>query len=231
MNLQNHGIQILSNVLPNNGYLHNINEKLYEWLEIKNKKYNRTDNCLHHLLVYDKLLFNNILTILANNEHIKNYFKTGFIMHSCGAVINQPKNTAYTHNWHIDTYEETNENIMLNVLVPLVDFTIENGCTKIYPKESDSYEHIELKKGDILLFNSGLKHCTGNNKSKFDRNCITITLIKMYMKPQFDYLKLFTDKELTALDDQIKVLINYYSQLPNNLEDFYNKKYKIFLKE
>ncbi len=53
----------------------------------------------------------------------------------------------------------------------------------------------------------------------------------MYMKPQFDYLKLFTDKELTALDDQIKVLINYYSQLPNNLEDFYNKKYKIFLKE
>ena len=63
---------------------------------------------------------------------------------------------------------------------------------------------IQLKKGDILLFNSGLKHCTGNNKSKFDRNCITITLIKMYMKPQFDYLKLFTDKELTALDDKIK---------------------------
>ena len=45
---------------------------------IKNKKYNRTDNCLHHLLVYDKTLFNNILTILANNEDIKNYFKNWF---------------------------------------------------------------------------------------------------------------------------------------------------------
>ena len=230
MSLNKHGIKILNNVIKDNVYLDNINEKLYEWLEEKNQRYNRTDSCLHHLLVYDKTLFNKILTILGRNKDIKNYFKTGFIMHSCGAVINQPKKTAYTHNWHIDTYEETNENVMLNVLVPLVDFTIENGCTKIYPKDGDSYEQIQLKKGDILLFNSGLKHCTGNNKSKLDRNCITITLIKMYMKPQFDYLKLFTDKELTVLDDKIKVLINYYSQLPSNLEDFYNKTYKLLIK-
>ena len=27
------------------------------------------------------------------------------------------------------------------------------------------------------------------------------------MKPQFNYLKLFTDKDLTALDDKIKVLM------------------------
>ena len=230
MNLNHHGITILHNVIDDTVYLDKIKQKLYGWLKEKNQKYDRTDNCLHHLLTYDKTVFNKILTILASNDKIINYFINGFIMHSCGAVINQPKKTAYTHSWHIDTYEETNEKVMLNVLIPLVDFTLENGCTKIYPKNSDNYENIQLKKGDILLFNSGLKHCTGNNTSDFDRNCITITLVKMYLKPQFNYLKLFTNEELIEMDTRIKTLINYYSELPDNLEDFYNKKFKLLNK-
>ena len=224
MNLNKNGILILNNIIDDYRYLDIINTKLYEWLKDKNSKYNRNDNCLHHLLVYDKILFNNIFNILAFNKEINDYFKTGFIIHTCGAVINQPNKLAYTHNWHIDTYDETNKNIMLNVLIPLVDFTLENGCTKIYLKNSNTYENIILKKGDILLFNSGLKHCTGNN------NCITITLTKTYMKPQFNYLKLFSHEELENMDLYLKKLINYYYQIPNNLEDFYNKKFKLLEK-
>ena len=230
MNLSDDGITVLKGVVDDNGYLDDIDAKLYEWVEEKNRLHNRTDNCLHHLLTYDKMIFNKILSILASNDEIIRYFKSGFIMHSCGAVINRPRQTAYTHNWHVDTYEETNENVMLNVLIPLVDFTLANGCTKIYPRGASEYREIELSKGDILLFNSGLKHCTGNNTTTNDRNCLTITLVKMYMKPQFDYLSLFSSEELEALDNGIKGLLNYHSQTPSNLTDFYGKKFVMLYK-
>lgn len=231
MNLCDHGITVLRGAVNDDGYLKDINAKLYEWVERKNLKHNRTDSCLHHLLVYDKMMFNKILAILGSNDEIVRYFRTGFIMHSCGAVINRPRQSAYTHNWHIDTYEETNENVMLNVLIPLVDFTIANGCTKIYPSGAAEYREMELSKGDILLFNSGLRHCTGNNTTTSDRNCLTITLVKMYMKPQFDYLSLFTPEELEALDNDIRTLLNYHSQIPSNLTDFYGKKFVMLYKD
>jgi len=227
MNLEKDGICILKKKISNISYLNDVNLKLYNFLEEKNNTYNRTDNCLHHILLYDKKLLNYILNIITTEKVIHDYFKVGFIMHSCGAVINKSSEKSYTHNWHIDTYEETNENIMLNILIPLCDFTLENGCTKIIGKQSTQIIDVLLDKGDILLFNSSLKHCTGVNNSNNDRNCLTITLIKPYLKPQFNYLLIFSNEELEKLEDNLKKLYNYYSQTPDNLTDFYNKKYKL----
>jgi len=228
MDLEKDGICILNNIINNFEYLDYINSQLYNFLKIKNIKYNRTDNCLHHILEYDKYLLNDILNIISSQNNINNYFKNGFIIHSCGAVINKPNEKSYTHNWHIDTYEETNENLMLNVLIPLCDFTLENGCTKIFKKNNnETYIDAILNKGDILLFNSSLKHCTGENKSMNDRNCLTITLIKPYLKPQFNYLTFFSEEELNNLDEKIKKLYNYYSQTYDNIKDFYDHKYKL----
>ena len=228
MNLDTHGILISEQIINDTVYLDTINNKLYDFLNIKNTQFSRTDNCLHHLLWYDKKILDHILYIIATHSKVKEYFNNSFIMHSCGAVINKPHKESYTHNWHIDTYEETNEKYMLNVLVPLTDFTLENGCTKIYPYNSDGeYKNILLKKGDILFFNSALKHCTGNNKSEYDRNCLTITLVKKYLKPQFNYISLFSEAEIEDTDEKLLVLYNYYSQIPDNLKDFYDKKYNI----
>ena len=228
LSLENDGICIVNKYIHDLEYLDYINSQLYIYLEQKQKEFNRTDNCLHHILCYDKILLEKLLIYIASLKVISDYFKVGFIMHSCGAVINKPSLKSYTHNWHIDTYEETNENMMLNVLVPLCDFTLENGCTKIIKKNSNNtFIDILLDKGSILLFNSSLKHCTGENKSNNDRNCLTITLIKPYLKPQFNYLSLFSEEELINKDEDLKKIYNYYSQTPEHLEDFYNKKYKL----
>ena len=221
------GYIVKNNIIEDKNYLNEINNHLYKLLDIKNKTYNRTDNCLHHLLYYDKNLFLKILEIITNISEIKEYFKIDYIIHSFGAVINKPSKESYTHNWHIDTYEPTNENIMLNVLIPLTKFTLENGCTKIYPKNKNTYDEICLNIGDILLFNSSLTHCTGNNITSIDRNCLTITLTKIYLKPQFNYISLYSENELLYIDEKIKILLDYYSQSPNNLQDFYNKKYRL----
>lgn len=221
------GILVKKQIIKDKGYLDKINTLMYDFLKIKNTTHKRTDNCLHHLLTYDKYLFLEILEILLSIKEIHHYFNYPFIMHSFGAVINKSSKKSYTHNWHIDTYEETNERCMLNILIPLCDFTLENGCTQIFPKNSDSYRRVCLNKGDILCFNSSLKHCTGNNTTSYDRNCLTITFVKMYLKPQFDYISLYTEKELEQIKKCIKVLLNYESKIPKTLTDFYNKKYRL----
>ena len=223
-------IFVSQNAIRDTNMLDDINTKMKDFLKEKNTTFKRTDNCLHHILVYDKYILNDILDIIANEPCVKEYFKTGFIMHSCGAVINKPNKQSYPHHWHVDTYEPENDKMMLNVLVPLCDFTKENGCTKIFPKNSKKHIDILLKTGDILFFNSGLMHCTGENTTSQERNCLTITLVKMYMKPQFNYLSLFTDKEIEQMSPTIKRLINYDSNVVSNLQDFYNKK-SIFIEK
>lgn len=225
MNLNNDGILIKKNLFNNFSYLDEINSKLYDMLEQKNNKYNRTDNCLHHILVYDKHLLDKVLTTIYNLDEVKNYFINNFILHTCGAVINKPTKKSYTHNWHIDSNEKNNNNTMLNVLIPLCNFTLENGCTKIYPKNSDVSKNILLNKGDVLFFDSSLTHCTGDNTSNYHRNCLTITLVKIYIKPQFNYYSLFSEEEIEKLDDDLKMLYNFKSQVPDNLNDFYEKKF------
>lgn len=221
-NFTNDGIYILSEYFENNK-LDNINKKLYDFLLIKNQTYNRTDNCLHHILIYDKFLFIEILEKILDIELINNFLGK-YILHSFGAVINKQNSNGYTHNFHIDSYEP-NTSLMLNILIPLTDFTIENGCIKIYAKNSNIAYDIELKKGDLLIFDSSLLHATGNNQTEFDRNCLTITLTKIYCKPQFNYIKLFNDSEIEKLSNPIKNLLNFNSQIFENLEDFYEKKY------
>jgi ectoine hydroxylase-related dioxygenase (phytanoyl-CoA dioxygenase family) len=223
--MEKFGYTIIKNIF-NIEQLDIINDKIYNFLEIKNNKYNRNDNCLHHILCYDKFFCIEILEKLLKIDKINNYFESKYIMHSFGAVINKPNQTHYTHNFHIDSYEN-NCSLMLNILIPLTDFTLENGCTMIYPKNSDTYENILLNKGDLLIFNSSLLHATGNNKSLFDRNCLTLTFIKKYCKPQFNYFVLYNEIEKQTLSNEIKELFNFDSQIYENLEDFYQKKYNI----
>ena len=52
-------------------------------------------------------------------------------------------------------------------------------------------------------------------------------IVKMYLKPQFDYTSLYTEKELEQIKKSIKVLLNYESKIPKTLTDFYNKKYRL----
>jgi ectoine hydroxylase-related dioxygenase (phytanoyl-CoA dioxygenase family) len=76
-----------------------------------------------------------------------------------------------------------------------------------------------------LIFDSSLLHATGENKSNFDRNCLTITLTKVYCKPQFNYKVLYDQEEIKNIDPKIQDILNINSQIFENLEDFYNKKY------
>lgn len=86
------------------------------------------------------------------DEHIRAYFEGEYILNSYGIVNNLPySDNSYKHaqRFHRDvrTYSE-GFRLMLNMLVMVDEFTVENGATKVVPgthrvKERPSDEYLE----------------------------------------------------------------------------------------
>lgn len=220
-NLSTAGVSVLRGHLRMPHLLERLSALLYSALEQKGRTYNDSSTCLHHLLVYDKALPLSLLESLANISEIGDFLGPAYILHSIGAVINKPSGAGYTHNWHTDTYEPSNRGLMLNVLVPLTQFTHDNGCTRIYPRGAETPVELPLDIGDVLLFDSSLLHCTGANQTMDDRNCITVTFIKSYLKPQFDYRRLYSEEEQESLSGTARQLLNCNNRMPVTLGEFY----------
>ena len=88
---------------------------------------------------------------------------------------------------------------MVNLLVMLDDFSKDNGSTFLlpkshlneYPSELDKFYdnaiQIEGVKGDIIVWNSNLLHCSAPNKTNKNRRCLPITLSIPSYKSLLDY--------------------------------------------
>ena len=92
-----------------------------------------TDGTVHHLLATGNPIYIDLLEKISNSElnyFIKSFFKSNFILNSYGGVINLPGKPSYVANIHRDIRFFTGEfPLMLNMLIMLDDFTIENGAT------------------------------------------------------------------------------------------------------
>jgi ectoine hydroxylase-related dioxygenase (phytanoyl-CoA dioxygenase family) len=89
--------------------------------------------------------------------------------------------------------------MMVNCLIMVDKFTIENGGTYLLPfshlsESKPSDEEFFLKSiqavgepGDILVFNSNVWHASAPNKTKFNRRAIPLTISKSFMKQLLDY--------------------------------------------
>ena len=130
---------------------------------------------LHHL-VCDDSIFIDVLHIIHNYDYLfTKIFKSKYILNSYGAVLNR-KTSSYVHNIHRDIRFISDQIFIVNIIVMLHDFTIENGATWLLPKsqmirdcsdslfEDDSIQ-ITGKAGDILVFDSRLLHKAGKNKT------------------------------------------------------------------
>ena len=130
--------------------------------------------------------------------------------------------------------------LMLNMLIMVDDFNLDNGATYLLPKshltdekptEKIFYENSDRiigGRGDILCFNSNLWHAAGVNKTNEERRALTITFTKPFMKQQFDYSRAIGYKNIEKLSDKLKQLLGYYSRTPSNLNEWYQKPEKRF---
>jgi hypothetical protein len=213
-------------------------------IQIKNELDVLTDGTAHHLLAANDNVYLDVLTKICSSDifnFIKKYFHGNFILNSYGGLKNLPLKPSYVANVHRDIrFFSGDFPLMLNMLIMLDDFTLENGATYLLAKSHlkedkpsnevfyDKADRALGKKGDILFFNSNLWHAAGVNTTSQERRAITITFTKPFMKQQLDYSRAIGYENVEKLSTELQQLVGFYSRIPTNLDEWYQKPEKRF---
>lgn len=192
------------------------------------------EGAAHHVVGGEDSL-NDFLCSMYLDDYINAYFGCPYILNSYGAINNIPdSNNAYRHGqrFHRDvrTYVES-FHLMLNMLVMVDDFTIENGATKMVPgshlmKQRPSDEYLEQhavrivgRAGAIVLFDSNLWHSAAPNHTNGQRMALTLTFTPPFHKQQMDYPRLLG--ESFPKNEKVRQLLGYNSRVPANHDEWY----------
>jgi ectoine hydroxylase-related dioxygenase (phytanoyl-CoA dioxygenase family) len=187
----------------------------------------------HHLLGQDPA-FTQFLSQTWLDQEIRTLLDGPYILNSYGGVANPPTKATYVHHIHRDQRTYTPDfRLMLNMLVMLDDFKAENGATWLLTgshlrPETPSPEsffaqskQIEAAAGSLLLFDSRLWHAAGQNHTHQVRRGLTLTWSRPFLKPQFDYLNLYTHQEQSEQTEYMKQILGFYARVPKTLMEWY----------
>jgi hypothetical protein len=189
---------------------------------------------LHHLLTDDPRYVELLAAFAPLEPLFRAYFGGNFILNSYGGVINERDTHAYVQNVHRDIrFGCDDRRFMLNALVMLDDFTVQNGATCLLPhsqtlaaRPDDATFHAGAARatgtrGSVLLFDSRLWHAGGRNLTDAPRRALTLTFTSPFFKPQLDYARQFGYRELERCDAWLRQVIGFNARVPASLEEFY----------
>ncbi|SHG02434.1 phytanoyl-CoA dioxygenase family protein [Pedobacter caeni] len=196
------------------------------------------DGTLHHLV--EKELFSlKFLEQKYGDPQIRHFLNGQYILNSLGAVINLKNSQAYVQNVHRDIRTFTGSfKLMIQMMVILDDFTLENGATYFLsgshqqdekPEADYFYAHADralAKKGSIILFDANLWHAAGKNNTDEPRRALTMAFTKPFMKQQMDYPRFLGYAFGESLTEDLKQVIGYNSRVPADFEEYYQPVHK-----
>jgi ectoine hydroxylase-related dioxygenase (phytanoyl-CoA dioxygenase family) len=174
-----------------------------------------------------------------------NYFKEKCILNSFTALSNIPGEDKVFHKKvHKDIRGFSAEiPLMLNMLVMLDDFTVENGATlllpgshKIEPAPSDSDFHKNAIRatgsaGDIIIWNSNLFHASGTNTTDKVRRALPITFSLPYYKQLLDYPRAIGYDKYDFFNDEMRRMLGYDARVPATISEWYSPVSKLLYKK
>ena len=136
-------------------------------------------------------------------EQVSHYFGGApYIQEDLAPATVAPGGQSYLHNVHRDVRTHAGDfHFMLNMLVMVDAFTLENGATHVLtgshretgkPAEDrfrDQSDRLVGPAGSIVLFDSNLWHSAGSNVSDATRVALTLSFSRAFVKQQMDYLR------------------------------------------
>lgn len=201
---------------------------------------------LHTLL--SNPIFINFLEDLQNKKFFEflseSFFNGKCIINSFSGLDNLPNQPNFSAIIHRDLrFYSGDFPIMLNCLLMVDDFTIENGGTYLLP-----YSHLEEgkpsddeffqnaiqavgKRGDILIFNANVWHSSAPNTTQNHRRAIPITVSKSFMKQLLDYPRAIGYDRIDDFSLELQQLLGYHSRVPASLDEWYQPENKRFYKK
>jgi ectoine hydroxylase-related dioxygenase (phytanoyl-CoA dioxygenase family) len=193
-----------------------------------------TDGTLHHLLMDDRCYLRLLSEFEVLAPMFKAFFEGNFILNSYGGVVNLRDSRAYVQNVHRDIrFGTDSKRFMLNALVMLDDFTVENGATHILSRSQNLFDRPDDRTffaqaaratgnaGSVLLFDSRVWHAAGVNQTAQARRALTLTFTCPFFKQQLDYPRLFGYRDAARCDAWLRQLIGFNARVPESLEEFY----------
>jgi ectoine hydroxylase-related dioxygenase (phytanoyl-CoA dioxygenase family) len=216
-------------------------------IQIKNNNDIDSDGVALHVILSSPL-FIEFLETLIKNGFIKslqdNFFHSKCILNSFSALNNLPNQPNFSAIVHRDLrfYSGTFP-IMLNCLIMIDDFTIENGGTYLLagshleerkPTDKEFFSNaIQAtgKKGDILIFNANVWHSSAPNKTQKDRRAIPFTISKSFMKQLLDYPRAIGYDKMDLFSYEMQQLLGYHSRVPSSLDEWYQPEENRFYKK
>jgi ectoine hydroxylase-related dioxygenase (phytanoyl-CoA dioxygenase family) len=207
----------------------------------------QTNGVALHVLLSNPL-FIGFLGELLNNKFFtflsESFFNSKCIINSFSALDNLPNQPNFSATIHRDLrFYSGDFPIMLNCLLMVDDFTIENGGTYLLPyshlkEEKPSDEEFFKnaiqavgKKGDMLIFNANVWHSSAPNTTQDHRRAIPITVSKSFMKQLLDYPRAIGYDKMDDFSLELQQLLGYHSRVPASLDEWYQPENKRFYKK
>ncbi|MFZ4263641.1 phytanoyl-CoA dioxygenase family protein [Sphingobacterium sp. HJSM2_6] len=191
---------------------------------------------LHHLLERENFSLSFLKNMFCDAE-LRDFLGGNYILNGINGVINSKNGSSYVNHIHRDVRTfRVEQNFMIQMIIPLDDFTIFNGATYFLtgshkidevPDEDNfkKYAHQAIvKKGGIILFNSNLWHAAGTNFTDHNRRALTLGFTKPYIKQQFDYPRFLGYDFGESLNDSLRQIIGYNARVPASLEEYFVPK-------
>lgn len=225
-----------------------MDKAFLEHRDIQKNNKNEIDSsgvALHVLL--SSFVFLEFLQYLLEKEFIqslsKNFFKSKCILNSFSA-LNNLSGSNFSSIIHRDLrFYSGDFPIMINCLIMVDDFTSENGGTYLLsgshleerkPSDEEFFNkahQVTGKRGDILIFNSKVWHCSAPNKTEYNRRALPFTISRSFMKQLLDYPRALGYEKMDLFSDELKQFLGYYSRVPSSLEEWYQPEENRFYKK
>jgi ectoine hydroxylase-related dioxygenase (phytanoyl-CoA dioxygenase family) len=207
----------------------------------------QTNGVALHVLLSNPM-FINFLEYLQNKKFFEffseYFFNSKCIINSFSGLDNLPNQPNFSEIVHRDLrFYSGDFPIMLNCLLMVDDFTIENGGTYLLP-----YSHLDEskpsdkeffqraiqavgKKGDMIVFNANVWHSSAPNITQDHRRAIPITVSKSFMKQLLDYPRAIGYDKIDDFSLELQQLLGYHSRVPASLNEWYQPENKRFYKK
>lgn len=178
-----------------------------------------------------------MLTLLDHprlNYYLSELFTPHCIIYAYQSSSLEPSKGNYGTRIHVDCPRFIPDYVSnIGVIIPLTDFTLENGATYYVagshrkselPTEQEFYpqaQRLVCSKGDLILFNARLVHAAGVNNTQKTRHALTINLCRPFMRQRFDFPRLMTEQQIGSLGENGRRLIGMNVRMPASLNEFY----------
>jgi ectoine hydroxylase-related dioxygenase (phytanoyl-CoA dioxygenase family) len=123
--------------------------------------------------------------------------------------------------------------LRMGVILPLVDFTIDNGATFYLPSSHlqedkpdektfyDQAKRLTIKAGSAWFFNTRLWHSGGVNQTEQWRHAITLNMCRPWMKQRIDIPAIMEGLDLTDVSKIALQKLGFYSQIPKSYDEYW----------